>query len=375
MKSTTSSRGSGSVRQRTASRNKRPRRSTAESRLRDLGFTPKVAYAIRSWIATHAIEDNFSPMQIAHEGLCHPSSFSRAKQTLLNTGMIIQICEPTAPNKGTGERGLAALYRFTQAAYSLVLRGNSGRAKRTSPLAFKNHSESTSNSKHEHVPSVLANAVSSSQKIAERAKDEGPTPVVKLLLEEGLDRGGAETVAKALPPEVNLDLLPFLLEVTRETVAKRCPRGGKPEPLKVHLLKCLDPELVKAARSRQQSAADWKRSTAGLAWETLARPFRSHPGVSGALERFLKAKEVSKGVRPESAGYLPAQDQVREARTEVLNLILAAAGEAEVAHWESAVRQRLLESAMVPDSLVWKRARTVSIQALAFQWAGLPGKM
>jgi len=375
LKTTTSPRGSGSVRRRPTSRPKRPRRSTAESRLRDCGFTPKMAYAIRLWIFTHGIDLNFSARQIAYEGLCNPSTFSRAKDLLLSEGLMVQLCEHRVPGKGTGEKGLDALYRFTEAAYQLVLRGSSRRAKCSTPGSFQNHSISTSHSKAQHVPSLTTPAPVEAKKKASGESGVEPNPVVKLLVEEGLWRSKAEDLAKAFPPEVDTDLLPFLLEATREIVAKRGPREGKPEPLKVHLLKCLDPELLKAARSRQRSAADWKRSTAGLAWEALAKPFRAHPGVSGALERLMKAKEASQGVRPEAVGYLSALDLVREARMEVLDLILAAAGEAEVVKWESAVRQRLMETAMVPDSLVWKRARTVHIQAFAFQWAGLPASL
>jgi len=378
LQTTTSPRGSGSVRRRPASRPKRPRRSTAESRLRDCGFTPKMAYAIRLWIFTHGIEMNFSAKQISYEGLCNPSTFSRAKDLLLTEGLMVQLCEHKVPGKGTGEKGLDALYRFTEAAYQLVLRGSSRRAKCSTPGSFKNHSKSTSNPKAQHVPSFTAPApapVEPGKKASGEESGIEPSPVVKLLVEEGLWRSKAEDLAKAFPPEVDTELLPFLLEVTREIVAKRGPREGKPEPLKVHLLKCLDPELLKAARFRQRTAADWKRSTAGLAWEGLAKPFRAHPGVSGALERLMKAKEASQGVRPEAVGYLSALDLVREARMEVLDLILAAAGEAEVLQWESAVRQRLLETAMVPDSLVWKRARTVHIQAFAYQWAGLPASL
>lgn len=373
MKSTTSPRGSGSVRRRLASRPRRPRRSTGESRLRSLGFTPKIAYAVRLWIATHTIERNFSAKQISYDGLCHPSSFSRAKDLLISEGLIVQLCEHKVPGKGTGEKGLDALYRFTEAAYQLVLRAPSRRAKCSTPGSFQNPSLSTSYPKAQHVPSLTAPAPVEPKKEASGEESSlEPSPVVKLLVEEGLWRGKAEALAKAFPPEVDLDLLPFLLEVTRDTVAKRGPREGKPEPLKVHLLKCLDPELLKAARSRQRSAGEWKRSTAGLAWESLAKPFRVHPGVSVALGHLVSASEAAKVVNPNAAGYLSAQDQVREARVEVLKLILAAAGESEVAHWESAARQRLMESTMVPESLVWKRARAVHIQAIAFRWAGLP---
>lgn len=376
MKSTTLKRGSGSVCRRSSSRPKRPRRSTAESRLRDLGFTPKMAYAIRLWIFTHGIDQNFSAKQISYEGLCNPSTFSRAKDLLFREGLMVQLCEHQVPERGAGKKGLDALYRFTEAAYQLVLCGSSRRAKCITPGSFQNHSISTSHSKAQHVPSLTARAPLETQKKASGEESEvEPGPVVKLLVEEGLWRSKAEALAKAFPPEVDINFLPFLLEVTREIVVERGPREGKPEPLKVHLLKCLDPDLLKAARSRQRSVADWKRSTAGLAWEGLAKPFRAHPGVSGALERLLKAKESSQGIRPEAAGYLSIHDQVLEARTEVLNLILAAAGEAEAAHWESAVRQRLLDSAMVPDSMVWKRARRVHIQAFAFQWAGLPASL
>lgn len=140
MKSTTLKRGSGSVCRRSASRPKRPRRSTAESRLRDLGFTPKMAYAIRLWIFTHGIDQNFSAKQISYEGLCNPSTFSRAKDLLLSEGLMVQLCEHKVPGKGTGEKGLDALYRFTEAAYQLVLRGSSRRAKCSIPGSFQNHS-------------------------------------------------------------------------------------------------------------------------------------------------------------------------------------------------------------------------------------------
>lgn len=370
MKFIASPRGSGSVRPRPTAR---PKRSTAESRLRALGITPKMAYAIRHWVASHSIEDNFSPRQIADEGLCHPSCFSRAKDLLLEKGLVVQLCEPTQPKKGVDEKGLAALYRFTEEAYRLVLRGYSGRAKRTSPLAFQSSFEGTSYSKHEHVPTCRADALEKAKKgVSEKRLGDEPSPVVKILLEEGLERGGAEQVAKSLPQEVDTDLLPFLLEVTREVVAKRGPRGGKPERLKVHLLRSLDPELLKSARFRQRSVGAWSQCTAGLTWESLSRLFRAHPGASGALEGLVKAKEVLSRTNAAAAGYLSAHDQVQEARRRVVDLILSAAGETEASRWGAAVEQRLEVADMRPGSIIWKRARGVYLQAEAFKWAGLP---
>lgn len=372
MQSTTSSRGSGSVRPRPTSRTKRPRRPSPEARLRALGLTPKMAYAIRVWIGTHTIDRNFSARQITYDGLCHPSSFSRAKSLLLGKGLMVQLCEHRPPVKGSAEKGLDALYRFTEAAYELVLRAPSRRAERTSPGLCENHSESTSYPKHEHVPSGPADAPLRDKEASGEKPREDLAPVVRLLVEEGLGQRGAEAVAKALPTTVDESLLPYLLEVTRETVAKRSLRRDGPEPLKVHLLRTLDPELLQAARSRQRAAAEWKRSTAGLAWEGLSRPFRAHPGASEALGRLLKAQEVAQAVRPGAAGHLPALDQLREARRELLDLILAAAGEGLRAHWEATVRRGLLESSAQPDSLAWKRNWGIRMRAEAFRWAGLP---
>ncbi len=354
----------------------RRRGSTAESRLRALGVTPKLSYAIRYWVGTHSLEQNFSAPQLAQEGLCHESCFSRGRGLLLAEGLIVQISDPVQPKPGkqARQKGLAALYVFTEAAYLLVLGGRGGRAKRTSPLAFESYSQSTAYPKHEHVPASPADASGENRKAANKAVPAQPSPVVQLLVEDGLDRGGAEVVAQTLPREVGPELLPFVLEVTKEVIAKRQQRNQTPDGLKVHLLRCLDPEVLKEARARQQAALEWARGGTGIDLGVIAKGFRSQPGFTRALDGYLKRKTAFQGMDKDAAGYLGTCDGVKEARQEVLALIRTAAGEAEVKQWETALRGKLTTANMAEGSLVWKRAWNTRFPAAAFQWAGLPAE-
>ena len=349
----------------------RRRGSTAESRLRALGVTPKLSYAIRYWVGTHGRDENFSAPQLALEGLCHPSCFSRGKVLLLGQSLIVQVSAPVAPNQETGGKGLAALYRFTEAAYLLVLGGQDRRAKRTSPLSFRNHSKDTTYPEHKHVPGNSADAPVRESKAPSGVLQGEPGPVVELLLQDGLDRPGALAVAKVLPPEVGPELLPFVLEVTREVIAKRRLRNQTPEGLKVHLLRCLDPEVLREACSRQQVAQEWGRGATGVDLGGVAKAFRSQPGFTRVMDGYQRLKTALQGVQKESPGYLALHDQAREARLKVLDLIRTAAGSVVVAQWEAAAHEKLQEADIVPGSLYWTRGRNAHLQAAAFHWAGL----
>ena len=69
-----SSEGLGLLHPGTRKIRKSPEPSTAESRLRDFGFTRAEAYAMRAWIGRNTIEKDFSPAQFAKKGRCSEST-------------------------------------------------------------------------------------------------------------------------------------------------------------------------------------------------------------------------------------------------------------------------------------------------------------
>lgn len=357
--STSSSRGTGSVRPRTGSRRHSPQKSRPILfQLRDLGITPKAAEAVVAWAVRHGIDTDWSMAQLAKHGECNTSTISRAKKALFKAGLIQEI-RPAVFHACRSKENQAAVFRFSEKLYQLIFSRPRRHAACTSPLAFENHSESTPQPKQEHKSSRPARAA--------EAEPQGEIlPTVKALMDEGLGRGGAEAVAKALPSEIGPELLPYVLEATRERVSRRSVRTTV-EALKVTILRAMDPDLLAEAKRRYKAS---QRPVGPLTWDSLAQSFRSAPGAREALEQWLQAKEALQRTPEGHPGYLTQRDFLSGAQRRLVTLAIEAGGP-EVSRLVAEVDLALAATDLVPGSMAWNCARGLRINPAVLRWIGL----
>lgn len=324
-----------------------PRPATAEARLRALGFTPKLSYAVRSWVGRNTIEKDWTADQLVHQGLCSPSTFSRAKRALLEAGLILEISEAIF-DAADARNNRAALYHFTEKAYRLVSPRGHRLAKRTSPGAFELpiiRSQPYVPPHHSDVDSVAVviekkNLLEGQGELAEAlASTPGP----------GLNPGGAIVAAKALSYEeaaVLVEAGPAFLSYLIEELSTQATRT--PQALLVARLR--------NARARRDLVA------AGKAWirrRDAAVVAGDVAGLGGDLTPELTISAWKATLRrlppPSAAGYLAAYDLERSAWKTCLD-VARRENPARAARIESQVADRIKAQGIQPGSLVWSRA-------------------
>jgi hypothetical protein len=316
-----------------------------------------VAEACVAWACRHGIENDWSMRQLAEYGECATTTICRAKKALFSAGFIEEV-RPSVFHASRHKENLAALFRFTERFYQIVFAARHRRAKRPSPQGSEGSKKPTC-TKHQQAPSVPP---------AVPVRDD--SPVVELLVNQaGLGVGGARVVAEHLaevPPEV----VPYLLEVTKEVVAKRKVEKT-PEALLVGILRAKDPALLAEARKRHRRVSEWMARAAGSgAWDGLHLAYKARPGAREAFLRWLEAKAVVEAMRPDHPAYLGSHDLMREALAEVVSIARAAAGTvADQAERE--IEASLLATGARPGSLTWARALNSQFNTWILGWAGL----
>ncbi len=346
-----SSEGLGLLHPGTRKIRKSPEPSTAESRLRDFGFTRAEAYAMRAWIGRNTIEKDFSPAQFAKKGRCSESTFSRAKtKKLLPMGLIVQVSDHVAPNRSQqGGKGVSARYRFTKKAYQIVHPTvKNGLADCTLPLAFEvpisrsKPKVQPHHSKHGHVIVADKNQnLLEEQKHLAEALTAQPSP--------GLNSGGALAAARATSSEEAAALLkagPAFLSYLLEELKPQATKT--PQALLVARLK--------DSRSRRELVA------AGTAWirrreATVATG--DVTGLAGDLTPSLAVAAwkvaIGRMPAPSAAGYTAAYDLERSAWKACLD-VARREDPARSARIESQLAERIIAQGIQPGSLVWSRA-------------------
>lgn len=326
---------------------RQPRPATAEARLRDLGFTPKMAYAMRSWMGLNTLEKDWTPEQLAYQGLCSPSTFSRARKNLLEAGLIFEASSAIF-DAVNSENNRAALYRFTEKAYRLVSPRGHRLAKRTSPEAFVvpiSRSQSHVQPHHKDHPGVDVVAKEPLQEDQKRLQEA-------LLAPEGpnLNPGGAKTAAAAMTPheasrlvEAGRGFLELLFEEIRPQATK------SPQALLVARLK--SPSFRRDILASAQAYI--RRRDAAIAAGDVAS---LNPGDLTPSTALAAWKVAAKRVPPASfAGYSSAYDLERSAWKACLS-VARVENPAKAAQIEAAVASRLEVQGILSGSLIWSRA-------------------
>jgi len=310
---------------------------SAESRLRDAGFTRAEAYALRHWTTYHTIEKDFTPGQFAKAGKCSEATFSRLKdKKLLPRKGIVQISEAVAPDRSQkGARGLAARYRLAPWVYELVRSRRPNRlADCTPPLAFEVPiSEVPTQVQHQH--SLDPKNADASLRATEEAPVESPEVVQALVEQAGLDEQGAKTAAKALPVELQGEILPYLIRAALDEVEVRRQKGQlrkEPTHLLHFLLRSRDKELVSRARKLYEAgkarSEQAKAAGVGDAWAKATPSFRALPGAQEALHAWLTAQETARREEANPFGSVYTQQFHRDEARKACNALVEIAAQA-----------------------------------------------
>lgn len=296
--------GRGSLCPRSKSTTRRPGSRSILFQLRDHGITPKAGEAFVLWAVRHGIETDFTAHQIGDHGECSRSTISRAIPNMVSAGYVELLAAPVYAGfrKAENRRGL---YRFTTKFYALVNKAprrpaaKSRRSDCTSPLVFGSLViEVPTQVQHQH--SVAPDDAHASLRASEGETEEAPQEVVQVLVSQAkLDEQGAKTAARAIPGDLQGEILPYLIQAGQAVVEIRRSTGRirkTPEALLHHLLTRPDKELItQAQRLCEASRARAAEATAAgtdKAWTQAPPDFKAMPGAQEALHALLMAQRT-----------------------------------------------------------------------------------
>jgi hypothetical protein len=306
-----------------------------------------MAYAMRSWMGLNTLEKDWTPDQLAYQGLCSPSTFSRARKILLSLNLIVQVSEAVfdAAEKRNNQ---AALYRFTEKAYRLVSPRGHRLAKRTSPEVFElpiSRSQPHVQPHHKDHPRVDVATKEPLQEDQKRLLEALQAP-------EGpkLNPGGSKTAAAAVTPQEARRLVEAGRGFLEQLFEEIRPQATKsPQALLVARLK--SPSFRRDILASAQAYI--RRRDAAIATGDVAR---LNPGDFTPSTALATWKAAAKRVPPASfAGYSSAYDLERSAWKACLDAARLE-NPTKAAQIEAAVGSRLEAQGIRPGSLTWSRA-------------------
>ena len=147
-------------------------------------------------------------------------------------------------------------------------------------------------------------------------------------------------------------------------------RAKRPRAKAFIQLSHLEKDVQKARKLRQALAKAGDGPVEGAAWEGVGAPLRDDPQARLAFETWRQIQGAAPA--PDSPAFLEHFDAERKALAALVDRCETALGP-RAEGMREALRQRLLEARLEPDSLVWRRAWGHHWGKMVLEAWGIPG--